>query len=176
MAKTYNGPFSDVTTGSVYTAAAHNDVLENLNNYRVPPMCRVKQTSGQVVYDASSAVIAFNAEDFDTDAMHDNATNNSRVTIKTAGVYLIIASAAYTAGISDDASMSIFKNGAGGIGGYTSWGPANTGAGMTTSILIELAVNDYIQLLLYQNNSANTARTTDTTQTYLMALWQGQVS
>jgi hypothetical protein len=139
-----------------------------------PPMCRIKQTSGQVVYDASPAVIAFNAEDFDTDAMHDNATNNSRITIKTAGVYLIIASAAYTAVVSDDASMSILKNGAGGLGGYTSWGPANTGAGMSTSILIELAVNDYIELSLYQNNNVNAARTTDTTQTYLMAVWQGK--
>ena len=175
MAKDYN-TFTDVSTGDVYTAATHNLILENVENYRVPPMCRVKQTSGQTVNDATPAIVTFGAEDFDTDAMHDNATNNSRVTINTAGVYLIIASAAYTAGVSDDASMSLLKNGAGGIGGYVSWGPANTGAGMTSTLLIELAVNDYIELSLYQNNSANTARTTSTTQTYLMAVWQGQVS
>jgi len=175
MAKTYPdiGTFSP---GDILTAATMNEVGTNLDNHRVPPMCRVKQTSGQQVNDASPAIAAFNAEDFDTDAMHDNSTNNSRVTIKTAGVYLIIASAAYTAGVSDDASMSLLKNGAGGIGGYTSWGPANTGAGMTTSLLIQLAVNDYIELSLYQNNSANTPRTTDTTQTFIMAIWQGQVS
>ena len=32
--------------------------------------------------------VAFAAEDFDTDNMHDNATNNSRVTIRRAGLYL----------------------------------------------------------------------------------------
>lgn len=175
MAKTYN-TISTFTAGQVLTAAQMNDLGENSNNYRVPPMCRVKRTSGQTVNDASPTIATFDAEDFDTDEMHDNSTNNSRVTIKTAGVYLIMASAAYTAGVSDDASMSLLKNGSGGIGGYVSWGPANTGAGMTSTLLIELAVNDYIELSLYQNNSANTARTTDTTQTYLMAVWQGQAS
>jgi len=175
VAKTYN-TFTDVETGDIYPAATHNQILENVENYRVPPSCRVKQTTGTVVNDASPAIAAFGAEDFDTDGMHDNSTNNSRVTIQTAGVYLIIASAAYTAGVSDDASMSLLKNGSGGIGGYTSWGPSNTGAGMTTSLLIELAFSDYIELSLYQNNSANTPRTTDTTQTFLMAIWQGQAS
>jgi hypothetical protein len=33
--------------------------------------------------------ISFNTELFDTDTMHDNTTNNSRLTVNTAGVYLV---------------------------------------------------------------------------------------
>jgi len=169
----YNS-FSDVATGDVYTAANHNLILENINNYRVPPMCRVKQTSGQVVNDAENAPLAFDAEDFDTDAMHDNATNNSRITINTAGVYLVIASVRYTAGVSDDTRISILKNG--GNVGIDERGPNNTRSGMQVMGYYDLAAADYLEAQVYQNNSANTARTTDTPYTFLSAAWIGQVS
>jgi len=173
MAKTYN-TFTDVATGDVYTAAAHNDVLENVENYRLPPMCRVKQTTGQVVYDAANATLAFDAEDFDTDGMHDNATDNSRITIKTAGVYLVIASVRYTAGVSDDTRISILNNG--GNVGIDERGPNNTRSGQQVMGYYDLAVSDYLEAQVYQNNSANTARTTDTPYTFLSAVWLGQVS
>jgi hypothetical protein len=173
MAKTYPdiGTFSP---GDILTAATMNDVGTNLDNQRIPPMCRVKQTSGQVVYDAANATLAFNAEDFDTDAMHDNATNNSRITINTAGVYLVIASVRYTTGVSDDTRISILKNG--GNVGIDERGPANTRSGMQVMGYYDLAAADYLEAQVYQNNSANTARTTDTPYTFLSAAWIGQVS
>ena len=173
MAKDYN-TFTDVSTGDVYTAAAHNLILENVENYRVPPMCRVKQTSGASIGDASNTILAFNAEDFDTDGMHDNATNNSRITINTAGVYLVIASVRYTAGVSDDTRISILKNG--GNVGIDERGPNNTRSGQQVMGYYDLAAADYLEAQVYQNNSANTARTTDTPYTFLSAAWIGQVS
>ena len=175
MAKTYPtiGPF---TAGDILTAATMTDIQTNLTNQRVPPMCRINQTSGQTINDATNTVLTFAGEQFDTDGMHDLVTNNSRITIQTAGVYLVTGSANYTAGVSDDAAINILKNGSGGNGGYVAFGPANTTAGMTTTTLLSLAVSDYLELSVYQNNSANTPRTTDTTATYLSAAWLGQAS
>jgi len=46
--------------------------------------CRVKRASGNFsVGNNTLTVVDFNAEDFDTDTMHDNATNPSRITIPT---------------------------------------------------------------------------------------------
>ena len=42
----------------------------------------------QAVANAVPVVLAFNSESFDTDTMHDNAVNNSRLTINTAGKWL----------------------------------------------------------------------------------------
>ena len=50
--------------------------------------CRVYQT-GVTALTTSWVSCAFAAEDFDTDTMHNNATNNSRITFTTAGKYLV---------------------------------------------------------------------------------------
>ena len=83
MAKTYN-TLSNVTVGSVLTASDYNEVLENSNNYRVPPAVRVVRTSDLTNY--SGAAITWQAETFDTDGMWSSGTT---VTIQTAGIYLV---------------------------------------------------------------------------------------
>ena len=173
MAKTYPaiGPF---TAGDILTAATMTDIQTNLTNQRVPAMCRVKQTSGASIADNTNVTLAFDAEDFDTDAMHDNAVNNSRITINTAGVYLVVGGVRYTAGVSDETRASILKNG--GNVGIDERGSANTRSGMQVMGYYDLAITDYLELQVYQNNSANTARTTDTPYTFLSAAWIGQAS
>lgn len=95
MAKDYN-TFSDVSTGDVYTAAAHNLILENVENYRVPPMCSLYLTSLAVnttpltIGDTGSGGTW--TEEVDTDSMHDASTNPARITLNTAGIYLITGS------------------------------------------------------------------------------------
>lgn len=172
MAKDYNS-FTDVATGDVYTAAAHNLVLENINNYRVPPSVKLERTTGQVVYDASTATMVWDSEAWDTDAMHDNATNQDRITINTPGIYLVIGAVRYTAGISDDSSLTINLNGS--LVVRDEGGPANTAGGRTASLMLNLSAADYLTMQVYQNNSANTSRTT-TSGTFFSAAWLGQAS
>jgi hypothetical protein len=50
--------------------------------------CRVYQT-GATALTSSWVSCAFAAEDFDTDTMHDNSTNNTRITFTTAGKYCV---------------------------------------------------------------------------------------
>ncbi len=51
--------------------------------------CRVFHDANQSILSGVQTVLAFNSERFDTDAMHDNVTNNSRITINTAGKYIV---------------------------------------------------------------------------------------
>jgi len=52
--------------------------------------CRIKRTTSLSVSNATVTIIDFDAEDWDTDSMHDNSINNNRVTFNTDGKYLLI--------------------------------------------------------------------------------------
>ena len=91
MPKTYN-TFTNVSTGDVLTATNFNNVLENVGNYRVPPLLRLKKTASQSI--SGNTNISWDAEDYDTDAMW---TSGATITAKTAGVYLWHLSARVTA-------------------------------------------------------------------------------
>lgn len=87
MPKTYN-TFTNVSTGDVLTATTFNNVLTNIESYRVPPAVRAKR-SGDLTGYTGGAAIAWNAEDYDTDGMHDNSSNTERLTVQTSGIYLV---------------------------------------------------------------------------------------
>ena len=52
---------------------------------------RVYRNSAQSINDSTLTALAFNNEQYDTDGLHDNATNNSRLTCVLAGKYAISA-------------------------------------------------------------------------------------
>lgn len=107
--------------------------------------CRVYQNAGTSISSGGSAIIAFQAEDFDSDTMHDNATNNTRITFKTAGYYLVVATF-YTTGTSSSAAMGglLRLNGSTVIAGG---GGSIQTAGVTVSTIRHFAVNDYIEFI-----------------------------
>jgi hypothetical protein len=88
MPKTYTAA-GTVSAGDVYTAAAHNIIATDVNNLIVPPAVRCIRST-DLSYTLGAA-IAFDGEDYDTDDMHSTATNTSRITIQTAGIYLVTA-------------------------------------------------------------------------------------
>jgi hypothetical protein len=55
--------------------------------------------------------LAFYSERFDTDTMHSTVTNNSRITINTAGIYLFTASIYYSANATGRRSLNISRSG-----------------------------------------------------------------
>ena len=90
MPKTYTAVPS-VTAGDVYTASAYNTyTATNVSNLIVPPGVKANQSSLQSLTTSGTVVLAFDGSDtFDTDSMHDPATNNTRLTFNTAGVYVV---------------------------------------------------------------------------------------
>lgn len=95
MPKTYN-TFSNVATGDVYTAAAHNNILTNLANYRVPPMCILTAGIAGVALGGGDIPTTIGAgttytEVVDTDDMFTSGVN---ITLNTAGVYVVTLSIA----------------------------------------------------------------------------------
>jgi len=122
--------------------------------------CRANRTSAQSIPHATLTIVAFNSELFDTDGMHSTVTNNSRITIQTAGVYDVGFNGAFAAGSDYTRVRAILRmNGAtdiviGPIGASSS--PVEQPVMVSTQY--EFDVGDYIEVRVDHINGASAAR------------------
>ena len=97
-------------------------------------------------------IIAFATEQWDTNAFHDNATNNSRITIPTGygGYYLLVGN--FNCTTSDAAALMIYKNGTAITAGIESGeitrvvGTGGNTISVTGSVIVNATAGDYFEL------------------------------
>lgn len=119
--------------------------------------CRLTKSATQALANGVETAITFNGESWDTNAFHDNATNNTRITIPAgkAGKYAVYMECDFEA-LSGQPYSHLKKNGA-----TVSFPEVReaTGGGFSTKftsyVLIDLAVADYIELFLHQNSGSS---------------------
>ena len=122
-----------------------------------------------------ATTINFSQERFDTDAISNLATNNSRLTAKTAGKYLIggnirFADAGATVSVRE---LVIRLNGVTTIFDVNQPSNANYVMNLQAVTLYNLAVNDYVELTTYQNSGGSL--TLDTTAQNSPEFWMVKV-
>lgn len=76
------------SSGQVLTATSSTAATWQTPTGLSDKSVRVKQSAATALT-TSWVSCAFGAEDFDTDTMHDNSTNNTRITFNTAGKYCV---------------------------------------------------------------------------------------
>lgn len=113
-----------------------------------PPCARVFHNANQSIATATLTALAFNQERFDTDTIHDVSTNNTRLTCKTAGKYLIVAGAHWAAN-PVIGTIRLRLNGATAIAEDTVVGDYRH---MALSTIYDLAVSDYVELIVQQQS------------------------
>jgi len=149
----YSTPVTAVT-GAVATAGDWNTgVRDNMGFLSAPPGAKVTHNASQSVTSGVLFVMAFNAERWDNDAMHSTTTNNSRLTIKTAGRYLIVASVGFESNAAGARAATIRKNGNTPIATVVT--PAAGGGNrtiLTPSTIAGCSVNDYFEVEVYQDS------------------------
>lgn len=168
MPKDYNS-FSDVATGDVYSAASHNLILENINNYRVPPSCLLTISSLAIsaqVDLGNTTTSGTWTEQVDTDTMHDAVTNPTRITVNTAGIYLVTASLLGNAS-NINAFAMVKVNGT--QTAQTTLGNTSYFTRGQATLIHSAAVNDYYEF-------ATAASSSITCDFRFSAVWLGQVS
>jgi hypothetical protein len=188
MAKTYN-TLSTVTAGSVLTATAYNEAVENSNNYRVPPMCKVRRDATQSIAGNTQRLINWDAETFDTDSMF--TASDVEITVNTAGIYLITATVRFPLNTTSTRGAAIVKNavtsGSGDSTNVTSGlriGTAyidrspDTQTAVCVSAIESFSATDTITVIAYQNSGGalDTGGQTTTEPTTCGVVWLGQVS
>ncbi len=114
--------------------------------------CKVTKSADQTITNSTSTIITWDNEDYDTDSMHDNITNNSRITIKTPGKYSVMAQYEWTSNSSGKRIIDIMKN-------NTAVGKANYLASgnsqHTISFIGEFLVNDILEVRVFQDSGGN---------------------
>lgn len=147
------------------TAAELNEQIRDNLDYLKTELVTIEDFNGAKVYqNADQAItasswqsIAFNSEIRDDAGMHDTVTNNSRLTVVTAGKYLICALIKFDPAPIDGkyASFGIFKNGI----QYETVSRVYTSYTYSDSVsfmaLHNLSAGDYLELKVYHNFAGN---------------------
>jgi hypothetical protein len=136
------------------------DLRDNMSNIDAGYGCRVATTTSQSISQNTWTALEFDAETFDDDTMHDNSTNNSRITIKSAGRYLVTGSALYAGTNSAGNRLAaIYVNGA--LYSYGSsrfaGGAANTEL-ITICDVIDVDTDDYVEFYTEQTGGGLTVK------------------
>lgn len=167
-----------VPSASTYSAGQRwraSDVNQITNTdksfWLAPPYAHVYQSTATSLTNAAWTTIGFNAETADNDGMHDNTTNNSRLTIQTAGLYLVVGQVAFaTTSSTGSRSVQVTLNGTTYLINST---PASALA--HTQIVtgfIQCTAGQYLELKAYHTyGSAMNTTTGSTGATQLQARW-----
>lgn len=125
--------------------------------------CRATPTANQTIATGTDEVLDFGAETYDTGALHDNSTNNTRITIPTGGnigVWLFTASVAWTANGTGLRLIYVKKNGTTILGTNVIPAVAGGGAGGSPvhSVMVfddAPSVGDYYEAFVAQTSGGN---------------------
>lgn len=119
--------------------------------------CRVRLGSNLSISDATVTAITWNTETFDTDGFHSTSSNTSRMTIPSgkAGKYLVTAQLFMTMNDTKQLIFYLYKNGS-----VIARAQNQSGSGNNLSVnysdLYDLAVGDYLEVYMFQNNGSAT--------------------
>jgi|TARA_R110000824_G_scaffold388566_1_gene584188 hypothetical protein len=113
--------------------------------------CRAYNNANQTVADSTAVKMALNSEQFDTDTMHDTSTNNSRLTINTAGTYLCGFNT-HGGGGAGHFKTYILLNNSTTIAVNETTHAAGGAIHQIGSTIYDFAEDDYIEMVVYQDS------------------------
>ena len=138
-------------------------VTAALNFMQNPPRCVAAQVGAVTLGNAAWSSLAL-TEIVDTpDTMHDDVTNPSRITFKTAGRFVVESRVTFGTNATGTRGLQVRANAAGNVASGTalppSYIPGNSVAGTVPAVTFEyvFAVNDYVEMFIYQNSGAGLA-------------------
>lgn len=115
--------------------------------------CRVYNDAPISIDHGDFTPLTFNQERYDTEGIHDNVFNNSRLTCWTAGKYIISAIVRWEANAVGQRRVAIYLNGTTPIG-YHMIGLAGAAEEvMNPTCLYDLSHRDYVEVSVYQNST-----------------------
>ena len=116
--------------------------------------CRVYSSAAQSITQNSDVTNTWNQENYDTDTMHDNSTNNSRIKATTAGKYLIVCNIEWAAGITGWRNHYLYVNGSTTIGSTRLMALDASKPVYNLVTIWDFSTNDYVELRVHQNATA----------------------
>lgn len=145
--------------GEFIDDADWDELVDALNFLANKPACRATRSAAKSIPNASETIIDFDSETggYDTDSMHTTGGSNTRITINTAGLYLVTFTGQLAAASTYDRIRAFIR-----LGGATNIGGAQ--AAKTTgsiapeldiSLVYKFAVTNYIEVDLFQDGTGS---------------------
>jgi len=121
------------------------------------PAVRVHGSGNQTITTGSTTGLTFNTERFDTDGMHSTVSNTSRLTAKTAGIYLITGNVRWANNTTGRRILLMRINGGDTIAQVEIHGPPVSGhvLVMNVTTIYELLATDYVELSVFQDSGGD---------------------
>lgn len=129
-----------------------------LSNIFKPRGALVYLSANQSIPNSSSTAINFDAETYDTDSIHDNVTNNSRLTVPTGWSWVRLNFCTEVeANVGGVRAIGITKNGSAAIAGTPHVIEAANNGSISarlagTTAILGVTAGDYFQVSLFQNS------------------------
>ena len=117
------------------------------------PAVRVTRTTDQSIANNAGTPLAFDSERYDTAAMHDNATNNSRLTAPVAGIYAVTVEIDWLFNATGIRNLELRRNGATPIATQTVSPPPTGDQEVTTQV--RLGAGEFVEASVQQNSGGS---------------------
>jgi hypothetical protein len=141
------------TEGTPINAANLSKIENQLGLLTDIPSCRAYNDANIVIAHNSNTPVTFNSESWDTDEIHSITSNTSRLTCKTAGIYLLHACIIWADNATGERILNFRVNGSDFVSSERRASHGN--AWMTLVDVAHLAVNDYVEIIAYQTSGGN---------------------
>lgn len=101
--------------------------------------------------------VSFSSETFDTNNMHDNVTNPTRITFNTPGIYLVGGMIVFTTNSTGRRGVFMALNDTVNIdtGAYLAASAAGGTVHLATSSIVSVSAGDYAELYAYQDSGVS---------------------
>ncbi len=135
------------SASTVLTTAETTTWYNTMQYLLTPPSCRVTKTAATTTGAINVfGAVAFDVETYDATGMHDNVTNNSRVTIAQSGQYRLKGKLRTATNTSLGAKFAVSGTA---IAETETWAPFATGAYADVSVdtTVSLTAGQYVELL-----------------------------
>ena len=137
--------------------------------------CSLHRTSVLLVSNNTNTAVPFDGELFDTDSFHSTSTNISRITIPSgkAGKYLFSATTSFEGAGNGHRQGNLYKNGSI-LKALAQFATITTGSPVASgSTIVDAAVGDYFELVVFQNNGTGLYLDGNSTQTTFSCQYLG---
>src|SRR5215468_2319044 len=163
-------PTAPVTLTGVSTGTFGTPVYNWITFLAAPPTFVGTASGTSVTTGGTGVALAIDGEEIDSVGGHDNVTNNTRYTAQYAGRYLCIGSCVWPSNATGRRYSALRKNGTTEYLDANNTIPAATGTLRTQAArMIFLAVNDYVEVMGFQDSGGTLNTVTGT----LQVLWTG---
>ena len=126
----------------------NNKLVELGNIPQLDISCKVTKSATQSIPDNTDTTLTWNQEEYDTDGMHDNVTDNSEIVINTAGKYEAKMQSEWASDNNGERVLSINLNGQPVARNRSVVDSRSHGV---VSWMGELAVDDVLTVAVFQN-------------------------